>query len=155
MIDFTAPYVLIEGTYMVPLHSPLETIADVDRSGVRIAVARGSAYDLHLARTLKNAALVCYATASLAVPQFVADGLEAAAGVRQPLLLFAKTHPDVRVMDGRFQLIEEAMGIPRGRSIAMPYLRAFVEEMKATGFVAQALERSSQPDATVAPPAGN
>jgi polar amino acid transport system substrate-binding protein len=155
MIDFTAPYVLIEGTYMVPLHSPLETIADVDRSGVRIAVARGSAYDLYLSRTLKNATLVHYATASLAVPQFVADGLEAAAGVRQPLLLFAKTHPDVRVMDGRFQLIEEAMGIPRGRSVAMPYLRAFVEEMKATGFVAQALERSSQPDATVAPLAGN
>jgi polar amino acid transport system substrate-binding protein len=136
------------------VHSPLETIADVDRSDVRIAVARGSAYDRYLTRTLKKATLVRYATASLAVPQFVADGLEAAAGVWQPLLLFAKTHSDVRVMDGRLQLIEEGDGHspgPRRRHA----VSARVEEMKATGFVAQALERSSQPDAAVAPPAGN
>jgi polar amino acid transport system substrate-binding protein len=155
VIDFTAPYVLIEGTYMVPMDSPLKAIADVDRAGVRIAVAQGSAYDLYLTRTLESATLVRYATASLAVPQFVADKLEVAAGVRQPLLLFAKTNPDVRVMEGRFQVIEEAIGTPRGRDIGAPYLRAFVEEMKATGFVARALERSNQPDATVAPPARN
>jgi polar amino acid transport system substrate-binding protein len=155
VIDFTAPYVLIEGTYMVPVDSALQTIADVDRAGVRIAVARGSAYDLYLTRTLKNATLVRYATASLAVPQFVADKLEAAAGVKQPLLLFAKSHPGVRVMDGRFQVIAEAMGTPRGRDLGARYLRGFVEEMKATGFVAEALARSNQPDASVAPPAEN
>jgi polar amino acid transport system substrate-binding protein len=155
VIDFTAPYVLIEGTYMVPVDSALQTIADVDRAGVRIAVARGSAYDLYLTRTLENAALVRYATAGLAVPQFVADKLEAAAGVKQPLLLFAKGHPGVRVMDGRFQVIAEAMGTPRGRDPGADYPRGFVEEMKATGFVAEALARSNQPDAGVAPPAEN
>ncbi|HEY6257542.1 MAG TPA: transporter substrate-binding domain-containing protein [Xanthobacteraceae bacterium] len=155
MIDFTAPYVLIEGTYMVPIDSPLQTIADVDRAGVRIAVARGSAYDLYLTHTLKAASLVRYATASLAVPQFVADKLEAAAGVRQPLMLFAKSNPNVHVMDGRFQVIAEAMGIPQGRTAGLAYLRALVEELKASGFVASALEGSHQGDATVAPPAGN
>jgi len=98
---------------------------------------------------------VRYATASLAVPQFVADKLEAAAGVRQPLLLFAETNPGVRVMDGRFQVIAEAMGTPCGRDVGARYLRSFVEEMKATGFIAEALARSNQPDATVAPPAEN
>jgi polar amino acid transport system substrate-binding protein len=75
--------------------------------------------------------------------------------VKQPLLLFARTNPNVRVMAGRFQVIAEAMGIPRGRDVGMQYLRGVVEEMKATGFVAKALERSNQPDTTVAPPAGN
>ncbi len=75
--------------------------------------------------------------------------------MKQPLLLFAKSHPDVRVMGGRFQVIAEAMGIPRSRDIGARYLRDFVEEMKATGFVAEALARSNQPDASVAPPAEN
>ena len=139
----------------MPVDLPLRTIADVDRAGVRIAVARGSAYDLYLTRTLKNGTLVRYATASLAVPQFVAEKLEAAAGVKQPLLLLAKSHPDVRVMGGRFQVIAEAMGIPRSRDIGARYLRDFVEEMKATEFVAEALARSNRPDASVAPPAEN
>jgi polar amino acid transport system substrate-binding protein len=153
VIAFTAPYVLIEGTYMVPVDSPLKTIDDVDRAGVRIAVARGSAYDLYLTRTIRNATLVRYPTAALAVPGFVEDKLEVVAGVRQPLMLFAKTHPELRVMDGRFQAIREAVGTPLGRNIAVRYLQAFVEEMKASGFVAKSLERSHQADAIVAPPA--
>jgi polar amino acid transport system substrate-binding protein len=152
---FTAPYVLIEGTFMVPADSPLKTIADVDRAGVRIGVARGSAYDLYLTRTVKNATLVRYPTASLAVPGFIADKLEVVAGVRQPLMLFAKANPNMRVMDGRFQVISEAIGTPLGRDVGVRYLKTFVEEMKATGFVAKALERSNQPAATVAPPAEN
>ena len=79
------------------------------------------------------------------------DRLEAAAGVKQPLLQFAKTHPNVRVMEGRFMAIEQAMGTPKGREAAALYLREFVEEMKASGFVARALEKSGQGDATVAP----
>jgi polar amino acid transport system substrate-binding protein len=152
---FTAPYVLIEGTYMVPADSPLKMIADVDRAGVRIGVARGSAYDLYLTRTVKNATLVRYPTASLAVPGFIADKLEVVAGVRQPLMLFAKTNPNVRVMDGRFQVINEAIGTPLGREAGLRYLKAFVEDVKASGFVARSLERSNQPAAAVAPPAEN
>jgi polar amino acid transport system substrate-binding protein len=152
-IDFSAPYVLIEGTYMVLQDSPLRSIADVDRAGVRIAVGKGSAYDLFLTRSLKHATLVRAASGDLAIQQFLDEKLEAAAGVKQPLVLYAKTHPNVRVMDGRFQVIEQAMGVPKGRAAAATYLRAFVEEMKASGFVADALKRSNQPDAAVAPPA--
>jgi polar amino acid transport system substrate-binding protein len=151
-IDFTAPYVLIEGTYMVPKGSSLKEIADVDRSGVRIAVATGSAYDLYLTRTIKHATLVRAPTGPAAMAMFVRDKLEAAGGVKQPLVEFAAANPAVRVMDGRFMAIQQAMGMPKGRAAAARYLRGFVEEMKATGFVADALKRSNQPDAVVAPP---
>jgi polar amino acid transport system substrate-binding protein len=153
-IDFTAPYVHIEGGYMVPKDSPLKVIADVDRPGVRIAVGRGSAYDLFLTRTLTGAELVRYPTGDEATAKFLADKVDVAAGVKQPLVLFAKANPSLRVMDGRFQVIEQAMGMPKGRDAAGKYLRGFVEEMKASGFVADALKRSNQPDATVAPAAG-
>jgi polar amino acid transport system substrate-binding protein len=155
-VEFTAPYVLIEGTYMVLKDSPLKVVADVDRPGVRIAVGVGSAYDLFLTRNLKNATIVRASTGGgrAMIDLFLSDKLEAAAGVKQPLVEYAKTDPRVRVMDGRFQVIEQAMGTPRGRTAAANYLRAFVEEMKASGFVADALKRSNQPDAEVAPPAG-
>src|SRR5436305_6267029 len=103
-VEFSPPYVLIEGTYMVLRDSPLKEIGDVDRAGVRIAIGRGSAYDLYLTRTLNNATLVRAATGGCCamIDQFRAEKLAAAAGVRQPLVEYAKTHPDVRVMDGRF-----------------------------------------------------
>ena len=156
-IDFSPPYVLIEGTYMVPADSALKAIADVDRPGVRIAVGRASAYDLYLTRTLKNATIVRAQTGGgrAMIDLFLADKLEAAAGVKQPLVAYAKTDPSVRVMDGRFMEIQQAMGTPKGRDAAARYLRGFVEEMKASGFVADALKRSNQPDAAVAPPATN
>ena len=87
------------------------------------------------------------------VALFVKDKLEAAAGVKQPLVAYAKTNPDVRMLDGRFMEIQQAMGTVKGRDAGARYLRAFVEEMKASGFVADALKRSNQPDASVAPPA--
>ena len=153
-IDFTAPYVLIEGGYMVPRDSALKEIADVDRPGVRITVSRGSAYDLFLTRTLKHAELVRFPSGDEAMATFVSDKIDAAAGVKQPLVLYAKANPNLRVMDGRFQVIEQAMGMPKGRAAAARYLGDFVEEMKKSGFVADALKRSNQPDAAVAPPAG-
>jgi polar amino acid transport system substrate-binding protein len=155
-VDFTAPYVLIEGTYMVPVDSPLKVIADVDRPGIRIAVGRGSAYDLYLTRTVKNATIVRAAVGGgrAMIDLFINDKLEAAAGVKQPLVAYAKTNPNVRVMDGRFMEIQQAMGTPKGREKAARYLRGFVEEMKASGFVADALKRSNQ-EAAVAPPATN
>lgn len=152
-ISFTAPYVVIEGTYMVPVDSALRTIGDVDRDGVRVTVGNKSAYDLYLTRTLKRAQIVRAPTSPAAIEIFVRDKLEAAAGVKQPLLEFAKTNPKVRVMDGRFMAIEQAMGTPKGREAGARYLREFVEEMKASGFVARGLERSGQGDATVAPKA--
>jgi len=150
-ITFTAPYVAIEGTYLVPAGSPLRTIQDVDRDGVRVAVGNKSAYDLYLSRTLKRAQLVRMPTSPEAMDVFLKDKLEAAAGVKQPLLQFAKTHPNTRVMDGRFMVIEQAMGTPRNREAGARYLRGFIEEMKSSGFVARGLEKSGQGDATVAP----
>jgi polar amino acid transport system substrate-binding protein len=149
-VAFSPPYVIIEGVYMVPQDSPLKTIADVDRDGVRVAVNKGSAYDLFLTRTLKHARLVRGASG---IDLFTTDKLDAAAGVKQPLVAFAKQHPDVRIIDERFMEIRQAMGTPKGRDIGARYLKSFVEEMKANGFVADALKRSNQPEAAVAPPA--
>jgi polar amino acid transport system substrate-binding protein len=152
-IDFTAPYVLIEGTYMVPKDSRLQKIEDVDAAGVRIAVATGSAYDLYLSRTIKNATLTRAPTGPEAMAMFVRDKLEACGGVKQPLVEFAAKNPGVRVIDGRFMAIQQAMGMPKGRARAHAYLQGFIEEMKASGFCADALKRSNQPDAVVAPKA--
>ena len=150
-IDFTAPYVVIEGTYLVPANSPLQTVDEVDREGVRIAAGQDSAYELYLRRALKHAKLIRAASAAAAIETFRNDRLEALAGVRQPLVELAKAHPDLRVMSGRFMAIEQAMGTPKGRKVGAEYLRAFVQTMKSSGFVANALAQSGQADATVAP----
>jgi len=151
-VEFSAPYVLIEGVYMVPKDSPIQSVAEVDREGVRIAVNKASAYDLFLTRSLKHATLV---RGESGVELFARDRLEAAAGVKQPIVAYAKAHPEVRVLDGRFMEIRQAMGTAKGREAGARYLHGFIEEMKASGFVADALKRSNQPDATVAPPAGS
>jgi polar amino acid transport system substrate-binding protein len=155
-VDFTAPYVLIEGTYMVRADSPLKTVEDVDQPGVRVAVGLASAYDLFLARALRRATLVRASKGGCCemIDLFLTENLEAVAGVRQQLEGFAKTHPGLRIMDGRFQQIRQAMGTPKGRAAAAAYLRSFIEEMKANGFVADALKRSNQGDAQVAPAGG-
>ena len=154
-VEFTAPYVIIEGSYMVPKDSPIKMNADVDRAGVRIAVGVGSAYDLYLTRTIKNATVTraSMGGGKAMIDMFVNDKLEVAAGVRQPLEAYAKDHPEVRMLDGRFMEIQQAMGTPKGRLAGTEYLRSFVEEMKASGFVAAAIKRSNQ-QAAVAPPAG-
>jgi polar amino acid transport system substrate-binding protein len=153
-IDFTAPYVIIYGNYMVPVESGLRTLADVDKPGIRIAVGPNSAYDLFLTRTLKNATIVRAEKGGGRdmIDLFLRDKLEVAAGVRQPLVAYAKDHPEVRLIDEPFMEIKQSMGTKKGRTAGAAYLRAFIEEMKASGFVADALKRSGQ-TATVAPPA--
>jgi len=154
-VEFTPPYVLIEGAYLVPKDSPLREPADVDQPGKRISVGENSAYDLYLTRTLKHASLRRAAGGCCHnIDLFRAEKLDAAAGVRQPLAAYAKEHADVRVMEKAFQQIRQAMGTPKGRTAGAAYLRAFIEEMKASGFVADALKRSNQPDAQVAPAGG-
>jgi polar amino acid transport system substrate-binding protein len=152
-IAFTAAYVHIEGTYLVRNDSPLKSLADFDRPNVRIAVGNRSAYDLYLTRTLKQAKLERVPTSAGAVDHFIEKKLEAAAGVKQPLVRYAAANPGYRVIDGNFMTIEQAMGTPRGREAGARYLRQFVEEMKASGFVLKGLQASGQTDAAVAPPA--
>jgi len=152
-IDFSPPYVLIEGSYLVPAGSTLQSVDEVDRDGVRIAVGEGSAYDLYLSRTLKHARLVRAPTSAGALEGFAAGKVEVAAGIRQALVAYAGSRADLRLIPGRFMSIRQAMGTPKGREAGARYLRRFIEEAKASGFVADALERSGQADAVVAPPA--
>jgi len=153
VIEFSPPYVIIEGTYMVRKDSPLREVDDVDKPGIKISVGLKSAYDLYLTRSLKHATLVRAAVGGGAagIELFVRDKLDATAGVRQPLEIFARDHPEMRVMAGHFQEIRQAMGTPKGRLAGAAYLKAFIEEMKANGFVADALQRSGQV-AVVVPP---
>ena len=152
-IDFTAPYVVIEGAYLVPQGSPLHSVDEVDRDGVRVMVDHGSAYDLFLQRALKHAKLVYPPTGRRAGEYYVIEPVEVLAGVRQPLAQMAQAHPALRMIPGRFMQIEQAVGTMRGREAGLAYLRSFVEEMKASGFVAKSLEASGQSDAEVAPAA--
>jgi polar amino acid transport system substrate-binding protein len=152
-IDFSPPYVLIEGTYLAPGNSPLQKVEDVDKDGVRVAVTENSAYDLYLTRTLKNAKLIRGSDSAAAVAEFEQGKADVLAGVRQPLDTYARSHPATRVMDGRFMSIQQAMCSPKGRETGARYLRGFIEEMKRSGFVEKALAESGQ-SASVAPPAG-
>ena len=145
-IDFTAAYVIIEGVYAVRADSGLATNADIDREGVRVAVNKGAAYDLFLTRSLKAATLV---RAEDSFDVFMRQGLEAVAGVKQGVARFVEASPVARMLPGRFMEIQQAMCLPKGRDAGAAWLRAFVEEMKASGFVAQAIARAGQ-EATVA-----
>jgi len=153
-IDFTGAYVHIEGTYMVRSDSPLRRCEDVDRAGVRVAVGLKTAYDLFLSRQLKQAALVRSASSKAAIAQFADERLDAVAGVRQPLAAFAEARPDLRVMDESFMVIRQDSGVPKGRALARAYVASFIEEAKASGFVADAL-RQSGVEASVAPAGDN
>ena len=150
-VAFTPPYALIEGNFVVPENSDLLSMADIDRAGVRVAVARGSAYDLFLTRALKTATLVRRATGPQALEMFVAEKLEAAAGVKQPIVKFIKERPGLRLIEPPFMQIKQAMGTPKERTAGAAYLHSFIEAMKASGFVAEALRRSNQHDVIVAP----
>jgi polar amino acid transport system substrate-binding protein len=151
-MEYTAPYVIIEGAYLVRNHSPLQRNEDVDRGGIRVAVGRGSAYDLFLTRELKSATVVRAPTSPAVTDLFLAENLEVAAGVKQQLESDAKRVGGVRLLPGRFMVIEQAMGVPKGRTAAQAWLSDFIEEMKASGFVAAALERHGIQGAVVAPP---
>ncbi len=150
--EYTAPYVIIEGAYLVRQNSPLRSNAEVDRAGHRIAVGRGSAYDLYLRRELKAATLVQAPTSPAVTDLFLAQNLEVAAGVKQQLQADAQRLPGLRLLDGRFMVIEQAMGVPKGRLVAQRWLSHYIEDMKASGFVAQALARHGIQGAAVAPP---
>lgn len=153
-IAFTAPYVLIEGSYLVRDGSPLQSNDEVDRAGTRVVVGKGSAYDLHLTRELKAATIERAPTSPTVVDVFVATGADVAAGVKQQLESDLPRFPGHRILPGRFMVIQQAMGCPKGRSAeTVAYLKAFVEEMKASGFVAEALQRHGIAGASVAPAA--
>lgn len=153
-IAFTAAYVLIEGSYLVHDASPLRAGDEVDRAGRTVVVGKGSAYDLFLTRELKHATIVRAPTSQAVVDTFVAQRADVAAGVRQQLEADAQRIGGLRLLPGRFMVIQQAMGVAKSRgAAAAACLSAFVEEMKASGFVAAALARHGIAGASVAPPA--
>ncbi|SIO70630.1 amino acid ABC transporter substrate-binding protein, PAAT family [Burkholderia sp. GAS332] len=150
-IAFTKPYVLIEGFYLVRDTSPITTNADVDQPGVTIAVGKGSAYDLFLTRELHHATIVRIPTSPAVVQAFLDQHLDVAAGVKQQLEKDAAQAGGLRILDQRFMVIRQAMGVPKSKGDeAAAYLSRFVEDMKASGFVKASLERHHIAGAAVA-----
>lgn len=153
-ITFTAPYLLIEGSYLVRQDSALQANDEVDQAQHRVVVGQGSAYDLHLSRELKHAQILRAPSSPAVVDTFLAEQADVAAGVKQQLQADAARLPGLRLLPGRFMVIQQAMGLPKGRPAeAAACLAGFVEEMKASGFVAQALQRHGVQGASVAPAA--
>jgi polar amino acid transport system substrate-binding protein len=152
-MQFTAPYVLIEGSYLVPASSAITRNEDVDQRGNRIAVGAGSAYDLFLTREIRQAEIVRVQGAKGVMDSLHAGQVEVAAGIRQVLEAEAARTQGLRLLPGRFMVIQQAMGTPSSRGAdAGVVLAAFVEDMKASGFVAEALARYRVQGASVAPP---
>lgn len=153
-IHFTAAYVLIEGCYAVRSDSALSANEQVDAAGTRVVVGKGSAYDLFLTRELKHATIERAPSSPAVVEFFLEQGADVAAGVKQQLEADAQRLGGMRLLPGRFMVIQQAMGCPRGRGTeAAAVLAAYVEDMKRTGFVAEALKRHGISGAAVAPTA--
>ena len=152
-ISFTAAYLEIEATYLVPAGSTIHTLEEVDRKGMRIAIAARSAYDLYLSRSLKNAKLVRANGLDASYELFVRERLDALAGLRPRLAQDVEKLPGARVLDGRFTAVQQAIGTPKARAASAAFLAAFVEEAKASGLVARLIQRHGVQGVNVAPAA--
>jgi polar amino acid transport system substrate-binding protein len=150
-ISFTAPYIEIEGTYLVPPGSAISAIADVDLEDIRVGVSSKSAYDLFLSRNLKHALLIRASSPEAAFELIAAGKVDVLGGVKQHLVANTAKLPGSRVLDGRFMAIQQALGIPKERQSGLSYLREFIEEVKASGFVARALEKAGVQGVSIAP----
>jgi polar amino acid transport system substrate-binding protein len=152
-ILFTAPYVLIQGCYLVRDSSRLQRNEEVDSAEHCVTVGAGSAYDLFLTRELKAARIVRAPSSPAVVETFLANGDDVAAGVKQQLEADARRTPGLRLLPGAFMVIEQAMGVPKSRGPqAQAWIAAFIESMKSSGFVAASLARHQIAGAAVAPP---
>ena len=150
-ISYTEAYVVIEGAYLVTRDSPIRSNAEVDRAGTRVVVGAKSAYDLYLSRELKLATIIRAPSSPAVTDFFLAQRLDVAAGVKQQLEADAKRLSGLRLLDGRFMVINQAMGTPRGRDAGAQYLRDFVATMKSSAYVAESLKRHGIAGAAVAP----
>ena len=152
-VSYTPPYIQIEGAYMVKADSNLKANEDVDRSGIEIVVGKGSAYDLFLTREIKNAALLRAASSQAVVDDFMAGKGNVAAGVKQQLESDAKRYNGLRMLPGRFMVINQAIGIPKARpefEKTTIYLSSIITDLKSSGFVAESMKRHGIQGARVA-----
>lgn len=150
-ISFTAAYCEIEATYMVPVGSPITSMADVDKKGVRIAVSARSAYCLWLENNIKNATLVQVSGLDAAFDKFVADKFEVLAGLRPGLLKDMEKAPGMKILDGKFSAVQQAVGTPKKNTAGADFLAAFVEDAKKSGLVASFIEKHKVRGLSVAP----
>jgi len=152
-IDFTAAYLEIPSTYLVPAGSPIRSVDEVDRAGVRIAATERAAYELYLSRTIKHATLVRAQGLDGAFNLFVAEKLDALSGLKPRLLADVRKLPGARVLDGQFTAVQQAIGVPKGRAAALSFVQSFVEDVKASGLVAEAISQNGVHGVSVAPAA--
>jgi polar amino acid transport system substrate-binding protein len=150
-IAFSAAYLEIEAGYLVPAGSPIRTIAEVDREGVRVAVSEKSAYDLYLTRNLKRAILLRAPTIDASYEIFVRDKLDALAGLKPRLVMDAERLPGSRVLEGRFSAVQQSIGTQQGRPAGAKYLSEYSQDVRASGFVAKTIERHAVRGVSVAP----
>ena len=139
-VDFTPPFVVLEGTYVIREPSPCSTVLDLDRAGMRISIVRDTVFDAHLTQNLRHAELIRSATFPAAVDRFLAEGLDTVAGLKQQMAALVEANAGLRVIEGRFMAIEPAFAVPKGHSAGLRYLKTFVEELKASRRVADALQ---------------
>jgi polar amino acid transport system substrate-binding protein len=151
LMSFTAAYLEIEATYLVPASSPFQRATDVDRAGVRIAAPARANYELFLQRNLKRAQLVSTQSAEAAFDLLVAGKADALAGLTQGLSDLREKLPGARVVDGRFMAVQQSIAVPKGHEAGLAYLREVVEDAKASGLVARAIERTAAHGVSVAP----
>lgn len=153
VIEFSSAYLELPATYLVPAGSPIRSLADVDRPGVRIAISGRSAYDLYLSRTIKNAELVRAEGIPASVKLFHDRKLDALAGLKPGLVAEAQKLPGARVLEGQFTAVQQSIGVPKPRAPAAKRLREFIEDAKRSGLVAQLVEKHGVKGVNVAPPA--
>ncbi len=150
-IEQTFPYVIIEGAYAARKDSPIVENNEVDQPGITVVVGKGSAYDLFLTRNLVNATILRSDTSQAVVQMMVTDGYDVAAGVRQQLKTDLKNYPNLRMLNGKFMTIEQAMGTPKGRVAGANFLAQFLRRMIEDGIIKESLNVHKIQGATVAP----
>ena len=150
-IAFTPAYLEIPATYLVPAGSPIRSLADVDRPGIRVAVSARSAYDLFLSRNLKHAQLVRAEGIQASYEMFIAQKLDVLAGLLPRLSADVAKLPGARILEGNFTAVQQAVGTPKARTQGAAWLREFVADIKATGLVARLIERHNVKGVNVAP----
>src|SRR5262245_1434773 len=153
LMSFTAAYLEIEATYLVPGASPFTSAAEVDREGARVAAPARANYELFLSRNLKHAKLVSTPSADAAFDLLAGGQVEALAGLTQALLDRQSQLPGSRILPGRFMGVQQSIAVPKGRDAGLAYLRTVVEDAKASGLVARAIERTGARGVSVAPAA--
>jgi len=142
VLDFTAPFLVIEHGYLVPSGSPISTIDDVDRPGNRVGAPQGGSVNAFLARALKNATVVASPSVPAGEELLKSGKVNAFAANKANLFELSDKLPGSRVLDGRIGVDEVAIALPKGREAGMAYLHQYVEQAKSQGLVKAAVQRS-------------